>query len=249
MNLPADPDDIEHLAGEYVLGTLPAAARRAVERRLADDAVLRAAVESWEARLLPLTALVPPAEVADTLWQRIEQRITPPDRELAGGRAGRSAASGLAGWRARATAGWNSLWLWRGLTVAALAGMAALLVLPSAPEPAARYVVVLVAPGSPTPGWVVQASSASDLSLVPVAPTDVPQAKALQFWTKADAWPGPVSLGLVKPGEPARVPIDALPPLQPNQLFEITLEPENGSPIGRPTGPILYIGRAVRLTS
>ena len=31
------------------------------------------------------------------------------------------------------------------------------------------------------------------------------------------------------------------------QLFEITLEPENGSPTGRPTGPILYVGRTVAL--
>jgi anti-sigma-K factor RskA len=44
------------------------------------------------------------------------------------------------------------------------------------------------------------------------------------------------------------VKLDQLPPLVPNQLFEITLEPYNGSPTGRPTGPILYIGRAVKLT-
>jgi anti-sigma-K factor RskA len=31
-----------------------------------------------------------------------------------------------------------------------------------------------------------------------------------------------------------------------NQLFEITLEPEGGSPNGRPTGPILFKGNAAR---
>ena len=56
-----------------------------------------------------------------------------------------------------------------------------------------------------------------------------------------------VSLGLVKPGQSLEVPLDKLPPLQPNQLFEITLEPYNGSPINRPTGPILFIGRAVKI--
>ena len=55
------------------------------------------------------------------------------------------------------------------------------------------------------------------------------------------------SLGLVKPGEAIEVPVDQLPPLQPNQLFELTLEPEGGSPIGRPTGPIQFIGRAVQI--
>jgi anti-sigma-K factor RskA len=29
-------------------------------------------------------------------------------------------------------------------------------------------------------------------------------------------------------------------------LFEITLEPYGGSTTGRPTGPILFIGRAVK---
>ena len=84
-----------------------------------------------------------------------------------------------------------------------------------------------------------------ELELEPLGRTEVPEGRSLQFWTKGDDWPGPVSLGLVRPGEPRRVPIDRLPPLRANQLFEITLEPYDGSPTGRPTGPILYIGRAV----
>ncbi len=56
-----------------------------------------------------------------------------------------------------------------------------------------------------------------------------------------------MSQGLVKPGEPVRIPLDKLPPLEPNQLFELTLEPKTGSPIGKPTGPIQFIGRAVKM--
>ncbi|MDB5851339.1 MAG: polymerase subunit sigma-70, partial [Rhodoferax sp.] len=48
-------------------------------------------------------------------------------------------------------------------------------------------------------------------------------------------------------GQTVRIPLDKLPPLQPNQLFELTLEPATGSPIDRPTGPIQFIGRAVKL--
>jgi anti-sigma-K factor RskA len=110
-------------------------------------------------------------------------------------------------------------------------------------------VVVLVAPGGQAPGWVVQVTSPRDLSLTPLAKTATPDDKALQFWTKADNWAGPVSLGLVRPGEPLRIRLDNLPALQPNQLFEITLEPPSGSPTGRPTGPIQFIGRAVKLNS
>ncbi|OYY53175.1 MAG: hypothetical protein B7Y54_04095, partial [Polaromonas sp. 35-63-240] len=98
----------------------------------------------------------------------------------------------------------------------------------------AHYVVVLVAPGGNAPGWVVQASGAQPLSLIPVSQASVPADKTLQFWTKGDTWAAPVSLGLVKPGETVKVPLDKLPPLQPNQLFELTLEPPGGSPTGRP---------------
>ncbi len=102
-----------------------------------------------------------------------------------------------------------------------------------------QFMVVLVAPQGTAPGWVVQASSPQRLKLIPVAPEPVPAQRSLQFWTKADSWSAPVSLGLVEPGK--------LPPIEPNQLFEITVEPYNGSPTGRPTGPIQFIGRSVQL--
>ncbi|MGH8773230.1 MAG: RNA polymerase subunit sigma-70, partial [Burkholderiales bacterium] len=54
-------------------------------------------------------------------------------------------------------------------------------------------------------------------------------------------------LGLVKPNERVEIPAGKLPGLSPNQLFEITLEPEYGSPIGKPTGPILFVGRSVKV--
>jgi anti-sigma-K factor RskA len=93
----------------------------------------------------------------------------------------------------------------------------------------------------------MQANDAREIQLIPLSETEVPEDKALQFWTKADDWQGPVSLGLVKPGEVFRVPLGKLPPLQPNQLFELTLEKSTGSPINKPTGPIQFIGRAVKV--
>jgi anti-sigma-K factor RskA len=234
------------LAGEYVLGTLSGPDRHEVERRLPTDAALSAAVSDWEARLLPLTALAPPQDPPPSLWQRIERGIERAPAQSAAPARRQAIARGVReGW-------WNSLALWRGLAAGGLAAALLLAVRPDlAPLGSAtpQYVVVLVAPGGQAPGWVVQVTSPSDLSLTPLAKTTPPDDKALQFWTKADNWAGPVSLGLVRPGEPLRVRLDNLPALQPNQLFEITLEPPSGSPTGRPTGPIQYIGRAVRLNS
>ena len=93
---------------------------------------------------------------------------------------------------------------------------------------------------------MIQASSPKQLSLIPLGLAVVPVEKSLQFWTKGENWSGPVSLGLVKPGQTIQIPLDKLPPLQPNQLFELTLELVNGSPLNRPTGPSQFIGRAVK---
>ena len=252
---PTEPP--QDLAGEYVLGTLPGPDRREVEQRLLTDTALRAAVDAWEARLLPLTALAPPLDAPQALWQRIEQgtsRAPAPGLATASlPTAGSSTASARKTSPAATRTGWwNNLALWRGLATGGLAAALLLAVRPDlAPLGGAtpQYVVVLVAPGGQAPGWVVQVSSPRDLSLTPLGPTPTPGDRALQFWTKADDWKGPVSLGLVRPGEPLRIRLDNLPALQPNQLFEITLEPPLGSPTGRPTGPIQYIGRAVKLNS
>lgn len=227
-------DDLDALAGEYVLGTLPAEQRHALEQRLEHDAPLRAAVDAWERRLHPLTALAPPQAPSPQLWARIERSL-----------GARMPASPQV-----ATPWWNLLALWRWLAVAGLAASVVLSTLlftrpltPGAPT----YLVVLVAPQDKAPGWVIQASDPQHIQLIPLGMDTVPDDKALQFWTKGDNWQGPVSLGLVKPGQVLQVPLDTLPPLEANQLFELTLENRTGSPTGKPTGPIQFIGRAVKV--
>lgn len=219
-------DPLDELASEYVLGTLPGEQRAEVEKRLKHDPELRAAVDAWEQRLLPLTALAEPVTPSAQLWQRIE--------------------GNLSGVR---TPWWDLLALWRGLAgaglLATLALAALLLARPTNIEP--TFVVVLVAPQNQAPGWVIQASNNQQIQLIPLGVMEVPADKALQFWTKGDGWQGPVSLGLVKPGQTLSVPLDKLPPLSPNQLFELTLEDPRGSPTGKPTGPIQAIGRAVKV--
>ncbi|CRM77519.1 anti-sigma factor [Pseudomonas sp. 58 R 3] len=219
---------LDELASEYVLGALPAEQRAEVEQRLKHDLELRAAVDAWEQRLLPLTALAEPVPPSAQLWRRIEL----------------STADQPAGvpW-------WNLLALWRGLAGAGLVTtlLLAALLLSRPPVAEPTFVVVLVAPQSQAPGWVIQASHDQQIQLIPLGVMEVPSDKALQFWTKGDGWQAPVSLGLVKPGQTLSVPLNKLPPLTPDQLFELTLEDPRGSPTGKPTGPIQAIGRAVKV--
>lgn len=227
------PDELaalDDLAGEYVVGTLPWAQRQAVQARLRHEPMLAAKVAEWEARLQPLANAVTPVAPSKQLWRRISRSI--------------SVTRGSV-WRRW----WDDIRFWRlasgAVTCTALILAVALGVKLGAPTPPPRFVVVLASPQDRSPGWLLQVSADRKLRLIPLKPEQVQAGKALQLWTKADGWTAPVSLGLLRAGAPVEVSLDQLPPLQPNQLFEITLEPPDGSPIGRPTGPILSIGRAV----
>ncbi|MDP9522873.1 anti-sigma factor [Pseudomonas putida] len=224
-------EQLDDLAAEYVLGTLSGEQRAALQERLESEPAVRAAVDAWEARLLELTTRVEPVTPSRRLWGRIERSLAqanPPRRQR--------------------PAGWQRLGLWQGLSAAGLAAslLLALALLTKAP-PVTTYMVVLVTPSGQAPGWVVQANDASMIELIPLGLDDVPEGMTLQFWTKGEQWRAPVSLGLVKPGEQYRVPLRRLPELEPNQLFELTLEKAGGSPTGAPTGPVKFIGRAVKV--
>lgn len=232
-------DDNHALAGEYVLGTLPLVERQAFEKRLAAEPELQQAVIDWEERFFPYTALVEPVTPSDYLWPRIERSLKNRESQEPPARPDmpkRRLVHSLPFWRGVA-----------GLGLAAALIMGVMLtmmpVAPAIPE----YMVVLLAPQSQSAGWVVQASNRQHIELIPLGTVEVPEGKALEFWTKADDWQAPVSLGVVEPGQPIRLRLDELPPLENNQLFELTLEDKTGSPTGLPTGPIEFIGRAVEI--
>ena len=232
-----DPAERDALAGEYVIGCLPSEDMAAGRALLQDDATWRAAVGAWQDRLLGLNAQAAPVAPLAQLWQRIEQALPAP----------RAAAHK----RPAAPTWWQRLTLWQGVSALALAASVwmAVLLVGRSPEPVgARYLAVLQSPTDRSTGWIVEVQAGGQVRLLPMADTGaVPAGRSLQFWTKLQGAAGPTSLGLVKAGQSVSLPVSRLPGVEPQQLFEITLEPENGSPLDRPTGPILYVGRTVAL--
>lgn len=233
-----DPAERDAVASEYVLGTLSAEDQAAVAAALPGDAALRAAVYAWQDRLLALSAHAPGADPAPALWPRIAAAA---DWHALPGRA----ATVRTPW-------WRGLRFWQGLSAVGLAASLVLTLRLLTPVPAVdgpRYVAVLESPDERrSAGWVVEVQAGGELRLVPVGDTPpVPPGRSLQFWTKPQGAAGPTSLGLVRPGEVVAMPVARLPGVGAQQLFEITLEPEAGSPLGRPTGPILFVGRTVAL--
>lgn len=266
MSPAAEETDRSDAAGEYVLGVLSEPDRIAFEAAMAQDAALRAEVYAWQDRLLGLTAQAPAAAPSAALWQRIAFESAAMDAAVAAAdadersRARSAATSPSEAAASRSASGqrlpwWQRLVWWQGISGAAVAASLVLAVMLAArlgtPDAGgARYLAMLQSPVDRSTGWVVEMQAGRTLRLVAVGPgatTPVPPGRALQFWTKAQGATGPTSLGLVRAGQPLSLPVSALPAVEAQQLFEITLEPENGSPIGRPTGPILYVGRAVAL--
>lgn len=237
---PRDPDERSAQAGEYVLGTLAPDEALAFERDMARDAELQAEVYAWQDRLMSLNLRVRPVPVRPDTWPRLLARLGPWV-----GLQGTGQAANAPWWQQARTWQWTS-----GMAVAASLIMAsALLVQRMAPPatPSVRYVAVLQS-ATKDAGWVVEVSAGEAVRLVPLGDSPpIPAGKSVQFWTKPQGAKGPTSLGLIQPGRKTQVAIDRLPGLGEQQLFELTLEPEQGSPLDRPTGPILYVGRTVRL--
>ena len=226
--IPTDPQEREALAGEYVVGTLDARMAAEVLAALPSHAELREAVSAWEARLAPLTELATPEAPPPDLWRRIEAALPGPAVEedpAPRQRFGR--------WQGR---------LWQGWAIGAsavAAGLAGFLLLQPPPEP--RLMTVLLT-SRDQPAWVVEAAPGGALTLASVNTRPVDPDRVLQLWALPQGATAPTSLGLIPAAGEVTVTPGTLRP-QPGMLIEISLEPPGGSTTGRPTGPVLFIGR------
>ncbi len=218
----------DRLAAEYVAGTLRGPARRRFAALLPAHPGLRAAVRAWEARLMPLTTVLPGEAPPARVWQRIQARLDGP-------------APVAPPW-------WARLAFWRG--VSALAGLAALslAVLLASPGPAQPpIVVVLDATGAAAGGGaVVPAAFVASISgdgravvTKPIGPVALQGGRVLELWAAAGRNP-PRSLGLISAQGVSVVRRAALPP--GTDHLAVSLEPPGGSPTGAPSGPVLAVG-------
>ncbi|MGH6642155.1 MAG: anti-sigma factor [Bradyrhizobium sp.] len=246
-----EPNADDAMAADYVMGLLEGAEHAAAEQRIATDDGFARAVSAWRERLADLDSTAEETPPSPALWQRIADatKIAPID-------ALPSARAALRG----ATL-WNNIRFWRG---AGIGGAFATLLFASImigalitsrqlrndmialAQRKPIYVAVLVNDTTKEAGAIVNAFANGRVELIPLRPIDVPAGRTLQVWTLWDRAIGPKSIGLTGQSRTLQLDLGSLPETVPDQLFEITLEPEGGSPIGRPTGPILFKGNAAR---
>jgi anti-sigma-K factor RskA len=219
------------LAAEYVAGTLRGPARHRFEALLAGHPGLRAAVRSWQARLMPLTGVVRPETPPARVWQGIERRLWP------------VAAAPSLRW-------WKRLALWRAASALATVAAVSFAVLLASPPPArAPVLVVLQATGAEGQfGSSFVASVSGDgraLVTQPVQPVALTADRVLELWSVPPQG-APTSLGLIKANGTTVLQRDRLPATLlrgGTAALAVSVEPPGGSPTGAPTGPVVYAGK------
>lgn len=231
--------EISGLAGEYVLGLLEPAERRDAECRVVTDPAFGAAVRAWRQQFSALDASAPPVIPSPGLWDRIEAglRAEKQDRQVEEQGSSRAALSRF----------WNSLAIWRPAGLAgALASLvfAVLLALRIAGGPEVPQLVAVLAAPDGRAAAVVNAYANGTVQLVPLDAIAVPEGRVLEVWTLQTRERGPVSLARMDKARTIKLDLKGLSPAEVGHLFEITLEPQGGSPTGRPTGPVLMKGLA-----
>lgn len=228
----ADPQLLQQLAAEYVLGTLQGRARLRFERLMAELHQARAAVWGWEQRLSPLSQAAGSVPPRPRVWRAIVKRT--------------SGAADEPRWYQRAG-------LWGGLSFAATAAAVVLAVilvqrLPDVAEP--RYVAVFNDERA-QPLWIVSADLDRDrLTIRPINATAPDAGKSFELWILPAGGAAPRSMGLLPIGSATvdtQLPTTLRALLEDAQGLAVSLEPAGGSPTGAPTGPVLYQAAVITL--
>lgn len=222
----ADADDIDALAGEYVLGTLDEAERRAADTRLNSDSSFRAAVAAWEQRLQPLTDTAAPVAPSRDLFAEIMARLADD--------IGRGDGSEVVTLRRRVNR-------WRYVAALTTAAAAVLLVVALNRTPAPEKYVATLTPQGGAPGFVLTVDTVKHTLTVSRIADAAPAGKSYELWA-IEPGAQPKSLGVVEQASYER-PLD-LP--ADNLTLAISLEPEGGSPTSAPTGPVVFSGNLVK---
>ncbi len=223
-----EPENLDLLAAEYVIGTLAGGARRSFERRMGRDPFVLRRVQGWEDRLTPIALALPPVTPSPAVWSAISRRI--------GTGAGSGAGAAPSRWRALAAA----------LAAVAVLGIGWALWQELRPREPQATAVVATEAGAAL--WrVALVADGEYLEVETVGDVRYAEDRARELWAlPADA--APVSLGLMPPTGRVRLPLDdrqrAALALAAN--VAVSDEPAGGSPTGAPTGAVLYVAPLAR---
>jgi len=217
-----EPDNLDLLAAEYVIGTLTGRARRAFERRMQRDRFVQRQVQAWEERLLPLALFIAPVAPSPAVWAAVASRV--------------GVAPGRGRWRALAAT----------LAAVAVLGFGWVIWQELRPVPPQAAAVLATEAGAEL--WRVEVSADAEYVRVEtVGAVRHPDARSLELWA-LPADEAPVSLGLMPTQGRVRLVLDERQRDAIARAANVAVsdEPRGGSPTGAPTGPVLYVAALAR---
>lgn len=240
MRLTGHPDLLDRLAAQYALGVLRGGARRRLERLAHEEAVVRAAIERWQARLTGLAELQPVAQPVDKVWCGIEQRLgwQPAPLKL-------KAAPPRHWWQA-----FQDAPVLLRLASAALALLALLAVgvsqwlVNQREQNATVSAVAILNDAQARPAVVVLWDApASTVTVRRLDHLKLADQQVLQLWALPEGGK-PQSLGVIGRRHEVRLAVKRAPDSVP--ALAISIEPSGGSPNpDGPSGPVVFQGRVV----
>jgi anti-sigma-K factor RskA len=222
-----NPELIDRLAAEYVLGTLRGAARKRFERVIHADFAAARRVRAWEKRLTPLAHSTRPLATSPRVWEGIEARIAGAAKPAT---AQATPERGITFWR-RATIFMGTLASAMGIAV----GVAATASNPSC------YAVLTDAKSQPL-AVIFDERNMKQLRVLPVGTGLTASGSTPYLWTISD---GKVhGVGALKQDAQTKImlsteSLDAL--MQPGVKLAVTAEPP-GNVGTAPKGPKLVDG-------
>ena len=218
---PDNPEIIDRLASEYVLGTMRGPARRRFERWRASTPLVDQRCRFWEERLMRLAKGLTPVQPPAHVWPAIQRRLKLTTHRPA-----------LRRMRSFALAA----------SIVLVAGLAGLLYWRSHQTVPATLVSTISAK-SGEHIWELEVFGNADRLVVHAARLPArPAGRDYELWALPKGG-APVSLGVL-PSEGASSRI--LTPIQKRALaissqVAVSIEPHGGSPTGQPTGDVLYV--------
>ncbi len=219
-----DPELIDRLASEYVLGTLRGPARRRFERWRGSSPAVDERCRFWEEHLMPLAMGLKPLEPPARVWRAIAKRLN-----LSGRVPSRR---------------WTGTWA-IAASIALVVGLATLAYWRLG-EPQRATALATISTPSGAPVWRVEfyapqrGSGRITIQAEQLPPR--PAGRDYELWALPKGG-NPVSLGVLPSTGVAR---HALSPAQKQALASstqvaVSIEPVGGSPTGQPTGAIVFV--------
>lgn len=223
----------ERLAAEFVFGSLRGAARRRFNTLMRHRPDLRRRVERWEDHAYPLLMTGPIVKAPAHVWRAIQARI---------GTHRRGVRAAPKAWRI-ALAGF------------AVAAAALVYVVSAPPGPQPSVTVAVLSDARERPGilvsWTSEQAAQRRLSAKILAHPDMPAGTSWQAWLVTASDAAPISLGFVTGAESQMLELSpaAAAALPRAVAIGVSVEAKGGSASGRPSGPFLFQGPALRLDS